>query len=348
MGVSFPKPKFDFSYDLDKEKLCFDEYFDKSKRGIPKKKNNEIDLATWNIANLGIQSRGENELGLIAYILSKFDIIAIQEVNEKLGHFDKIMADPVLSEFDYVLTDAAGNKERLTVAYRKYLIEPKQLFAELGYNPCGKTVNNKYVLEPAVQTHTLQGKKTKIEFYNFSRNPFLSTWQVKNRNTCFLLTNAHIYYGDDVIGSAKYNNRIAEVYFLADWASKQRQKEGKESIYESNVILLGDMNVPKMDSNDPVYRALKRKGLVPSRYSTEAGTTVQEFCQYDQVVFTNEKLKVVEIENQRAVVVDYDNFMFKDLWAQVISKERTLTQFKAWCRWAISDHRPLFVRLKAS
>lgn len=106
------------------------------------------------------------------------------------------------------------------------------------------------------------------------------------------------------------------------------------------------MNVPTMRSTDPVYRALKRRGFVPTKYSSEAGTTIQEFTTYDQIVFTNENLSVTEINGQTAVAVDYDNFIFRDLWEQVRDARRTLTQFKAWTKFAISDHRPVFVRLQ--
>jgi hypothetical protein len=134
--------------------------------------------------------------------------------------------------------------------------------------------------------------------------------------TSFLLANVHIYYGDEEDDDpARYNNRVAEVFFLADWARKQPKLADTTDLYESNILLLGDMNVPKMSSDDPVYRALKRRGMQPSKYSTEAGTTIQEFNTYDQIVFTNEALAPVEINGRPA-------------------------------KFAVSDHRPLFVRLK--
>ena len=119
-----------------------------------------------------------------------------------------------------------------------------------------------------------------------------------------------------------------------------------KKVYEPNIILIGDMNIPKMKSTDTVYRALKRRGLIPTLYSSSAGSTIQEFNSYDQIVFTNEDLNIVEINHQKAVVVDYDNFVFHDLWEEVKNGHRTLEQFKAWTKFAISDHRPLFVRLQ--
>ena len=79
----------------------------------------------------------------------------------------------------------------------------------------------------------------------------------------------------------------------------------------------------------------------PSKFSTETGTTLQEFKTFDQIVFTNPKLTVTKIKNQAAVVVDFDNFVFPKLF-----RERSVKDFKAWTKFAVSDHRPLFVRLK--
>lgn len=345
MAVGFEKPRFHYDYNLNQEKGNFERFFADPARGIPPKKKNEVDLATWNIANLGLQKRREKDLELIAYILSHFDIIAIQEVNVNLNHFFKIMKILKSDNFDMVITDMAGNQERLAVVYRADLLRPRQLFGEIDYNPRGQVINNQYVIPPKKQIFTFQGKKIETIFYNFNRNPFLSTWQVISRNTTFLLVNVHIYYGVDRTDSAEFKNRIAEVYYLANWAREQQKAKNTANLYESNIILIGDMNIPRMKSTDTVYRALRRRGMQPTTYSTEAGTTIQEFNTYDQIVFTDQKVKVAKIKKRSAVVVDFDNFIFQDLWAQTVEGVRTLAQFKAWTKFAISDHRPLFVRL---
>jgi len=345
MAVGFPKPRFQYDYELEQEKSNFDRFFANPEKPMPAKKADEIDLATWNIANLGLQKRRDTDLALIAHILTYFDIIAVQEVNSDLGHFNRIM-DILRDEgFDMMLTDTTGSQERLVVIYRTARLEPRQLFGELDYNPNGKIVNGNYVILPKKQSFTLNGKKIITHFYNFNRNPYLTTWRVIGSDTSFMLANVHIYYGDDKQDSAKIKNRIAEVYYLANWA-KEQKKKAKNRLYESNIILIGDMNIPKMKSNDTVYRALTRRGMQPSKYSTQAGTTIKEFSTYDQVVFTNNNLEVKKINNHKATVVDFDNYIFSDLWEKVTTGERTLQQFKAWTRFAVSDHRPLFVRLK--
>lgn len=92
MAGSFSKPRFKYDYKLKTEKNNFDAFFTDADRAIPAKRSNEIDVATWNIANLGVQKRRAKDLELIAYILSSFDIIAIQEIRSQLDDFQEIMS----------------------------------------------------------------------------------------------------------------------------------------------------------------------------------------------------------------------------------------------------------------
>lgn len=80
MAGAFPRPAFSYDYTLNREIANFDKFFSNPERAIPRKKKNEIDLATWNIANLGVQKRRDKDLRLIAHILSHFDIVAVQEI----------------------------------------------------------------------------------------------------------------------------------------------------------------------------------------------------------------------------------------------------------------------------
>jgi hypothetical protein len=350
MAGAFLKPKFDYDYNLTQEKQGVDHFFSDPIRAIPPKLNNELDLATWNIANLGNQKRRDKDLKLIAHILGKFDIIAIQEIRANLDAFNKIVA--FLGDgFDAIFTDVAGAGERLGVIYRSSRISMGSLIAELDYNPNGKIVDGEYVVKPKKQSFKLSGKKIETFFDNFNRNPFLTTWKVKNSKVSFMLANVHIYYGDEEGGNPdnpdpRFLNRVAEVYFLGDWAYEIRKKKNRDRVYEPNIILLGDMNIPTLKSDDKVYRAIKRRGFQPTVYSSEAGTTIKEFTKYDQIIFNNENISVKEINGQTAVVFDFDNFVFADLWSQVESKKRTLKQFKAFTKFALSDHRPIFTRLQ--
>ncbi len=350
MAAAFKKPRFHYEYNLSQEKQNFDSFFTDPNRGIPTKLNDELDLATWNIANLGNQKRRDKDLELIAHILSKFDIIAIQEIRADLEAFNTILGF-LGDEFNAIFTDVAGAGERLGVIYRVDKLSMGSLIAELDYNPNGVIENGEYVVKPKKQSFSLSGQKIETFFDNFNRNPFLTTWKVKNSNVTFMLANVHIYWGDEegndpTNPDPKFLNRVAEVFFLGDWAHEIKKKKNKGKVYEPNVVLLGDMNIPTMKSSDKVYKAIRRRGFRPTVYSSQSGTTIREFTKYDQIIFNNENITVKEINSQTAVVVDFDNFLFQDLWEQVERKERTLTQFKAFTKFAISDHRPVFTRLK--
>ena len=312
---TFSKPAFSYDYKLATEKKRFDYFFKDPKHGIPKKKANELDLATWNVANLGAQKRRPKDLELIAHILSKFDLIAIQEVNGHLDHFTKILKHLKTRGFAAVFTDPAGNNERLAVVYKKSKVRPRQLIGELDHNPNGKVVDRQYVLT-AKRISIRAGSKTRrFKFYNFNRNPQLTSWEVLGRKYTFVLANVHIYWGDPdpkSVGSktsqtkrAKFNQRIAEVFFLADWARKMTTKN-KAIAYDPNIILLGDMNIPTIKKTDYVYKALLHKGMRPTRYATQMGTTIQEFTKYDQLAFTNDDTKVTLINGLKS---DYENLL---------------------------------------
>lgn len=63
---AFPKPQFPCVVDLQRERTNIQNYRDtKPGRNIPAKTNNTLLLATWNIANLGLQDRQAEHYKLI-------------------------------------------------------------------------------------------------------------------------------------------------------------------------------------------------------------------------------------------------------------------------------------------
>ena len=78
----FPKPTFNFSYQVPSEITALQQH--RATRLIPAKAANRLLLGTWNIANLGVQQRRSQDYQLIAEMMSWFDLVAIQEVNDDL------------------------------------------------------------------------------------------------------------------------------------------------------------------------------------------------------------------------------------------------------------------------
>jgi hypothetical protein len=73
---AFRKPTFSYSWDLDEELKALRDYPKqpgKEDRAIPAKQANRLLLATWNIANLGLQDRREKDHRLVAEILGWFN-----------------------------------------------------------------------------------------------------------------------------------------------------------------------------------------------------------------------------------------------------------------------------------
>ena len=84
----FPKPGFEYEYNVQAQINALREYeATKPGRGIPDKASDRLLLATWNIANLGrpAQDRRAKDFMVIAELISWFDLVAVQEVNDDLS-----------------------------------------------------------------------------------------------------------------------------------------------------------------------------------------------------------------------------------------------------------------------
>ena len=114
MVVPFAKPRNLFRIELDRERRALDQHFEE--RRIPRSQKKALLLATWNIANLGVQARSDAALALIAHVLRRFDLIAIQEVTHRYKDLAKIVA--LMPGYDFLMNDAGGlNHERLAFVY---------------------------------------------------------------------------------------------------------------------------------------------------------------------------------------------------------------------------------------
>jgi hypothetical protein len=119
-------------------------------------------LATWNIRELGADekfgTRLEESLLYIAEIVSHFDLIAMQEVNENLSNLQALMK--LLGNWwDYLVTDvtlgSSGNSERIAFIYDSRKVRFDHLAGELAL-PDGK---KKKVVQPALSLHLrIQGR----------------------------------------------------------------------------------------------------------------------------------------------------------------------------------------------
>ena len=66
----------------------------------------------------------------IAEVISAFDLVAVQEVNEDLAEFQTVMR-LLGPHWDYIVTDQSGNMERLAFVYDKRKILFRHVAGEI-------------------------------------------------------------------------------------------------------------------------------------------------------------------------------------------------------------------------
>jgi endonuclease/exonuclease/phosphatase family metal-dependent hydrolase len=310
----FPKPSFDYDYQLDSQLSALRHWRDvEPGRTIPAKSPGRLLLATWNIANLGVQLRRAQDYRLIAEILSWFDLIAVQEVNDNLAGL-RAIHDLLPGDYRLLFSDAAGNNERLTYIYDWHKVTQLEEVGELSVPPSQLAG---VVLDDSSQ-----------RFEGFDRNPFLGLFRAGS--WIFQLANVHLYFGTG--SSLSMNRRRLETLAVARWAER-RQRSAYAST--SDIVPLGDFNLPKTEPGDPIFDELTGYGLHLPEHSTETGSSIAEDNEYDQIAFFPGETE--EQFTGQAGVFDFDGALFRTLW-----EERTPQEFLAYMRYFISDHRPLW------
>ena len=233
-------------------------------RAIPERDAHHLLVATWNIANFGDpgQVRSEQDLAILAELVSWFDVVAIQEVKRDLRALDGLM-DALPGSWRTVFTDVAGNQERMVFIYDSEVVLRRELAGEIAIAPA----SHRHVKLPGIK----QG------FRGFDRNPYAVAFSKGDFG--FVLVNAHLYFGSD--STRAKNRRALEAYALGRWADLER----RNAVYEPNVMVLGDLNIPKAEPGDPIHDALVKRGLDIPSHSTRIGSSIASDNQYDQIAF---------------------------------------------------------------
>lgn len=314
----FPKPSFSFAYQADVEIEALRQYRDtKPGRAIPKKTSKTLLVATWNIANLGVQERRAEDYQLIAEMLTWFDLIAVQEVNDNLLGLRGIQ-QALPATMKVLFSDEAGNNERLAFVYDSRKVSLREKVGEIAIPPS----EARYIKLPGITQR----------FDGFDRNPYLASFQAGSLQ--FLLVNVHLYYGSE--SAISVNRRSLETFAVARWADNRRKSP---HCYCKDMIVLGDFNLPKAVPGDPVYDALTRRGLHLPQHTSEVGSNLSSDNHYDQIAFFPG-----ETQNDftgQSGVFDFDGAVFSQLHAM-----RPLKDFLAYVRYYLSDHRIMWAEFK--
>lgn len=357
MAIPFKEPKPGFRYNSNREISELDAHF--SARNVPVSRDGRLLLATWNIANLGAQRRPQRALSLISHMLSRFDLTAVQEVNDNFRTFEKIV-DKMDGNFDFVLSDKAGNAERLAYVYRVDKVRLDKLWGEVA-------LTKREYPKRTVKAHYREDGQDKVQtfsdhrFVPFDRNPYIGSF--RSGNLGFVLANVHLYFGAfqnsrTVERRKKYARRVLEIFALARWA--ERVSSGKNA-WDRDIILLGDMNVPNMERNESTIKALKSFGWLSLDYASNqtigvdasqlshiGGTNLGNDKTYDQIAFAPSGLSG---KVSKSGVFDFDNAIFKKKWDDLstsLPHGKATSLFARYVKFHVSDHRPLWVELRTT
>lgn len=314
----FPKPRFDYAYDLAHERSAMRSYRRaKPGRQIPAKAKDTLLVATWNIANLGVQDRLDSDYALIAELMSWFDLVAVQEVNDDLSGIEAIHGK-LPARYDLLFSDASGNRERQAFLFDTRKV---QRLKEVGR-----------VAIPPSQLPKIATTGTTTAFAGFDRGPYLASFE--SGAFRFALLNVHLFYGSEA--PADLDRRTLETFAVAWWADRTHRDRNS---YVGDVVPLGDFNLPKAEPGDRIFDALVALGLETPPHSSQIGSAIASDSHYDQIAFFPGTTK--DRFTGACNVFDFDGALFQDLWQQ-----RTPAQFLSYVRYHLSDHRPLWAEFR--
>ena len=283
---------------------------------VPAKTATNLLIATWNVRAFGdltnkwaagprdSPKRDWHAVACIAAVVSRFDVIALQEVRrnttalrfllELLGPTWRVIASDVTE-------GTAGNGERLAFLYNTDRLQPSGLVGEIVLPPLGE--------DPQRQ---------------FARTPYVAGFN--RAGTEFTLASVHVLWGKNA------TERLPEVTAFAHW---MRAWADRPHDWNHNLMVLGDFNLDRI--GDPLYEAFITTGLWPP---TELNTVPRTIFDnnntrhyYDQIAWFTNPDGTSHLQNMtytgHAGSFDFIPHLMTGLTRNEIS-------------WRISDHYPLW------
>ena len=278
-------------------------------------------LATWNLREFGGTKSGGREdepLFYIAEIMSRFDIIAVQEVRDDLDALDKLMVN-LGSWWKYIVSDVTlgeqGNNERHAYIYDTRKISFGGMAGEL------------------VPEMKKEGGVLKSDFA-FSRNPYVAGFKAGWFK--FTLCTQHFYYGED---KADDPQRVQEAKAIVQLLKKRMQSK---DAWANNAILLGDFNI--FSTNDETFKAIEKEMFeIPVKLKGTYTNAAQD-KPFDQIAFLAREVQT-QMGLARAGTFPFYNYVYRDADWQTYQPDTTLNKYRQWRTFKMSDHLPLWVEV---
>ena len=252
--------------------------------GVPPKSGDAVLIATWNVRELGrftpkwksVQSdtpkRDLRSLLFIATILERFDVIALQELQNYTQALREILCwlnreQP--NRWRILVSDVTvgedGERERLG-----YLVDSSR------YDFDG--LAGELVIPP--EEIGVSGARLD---HQFAKTPYAVSFRsVRDVDIAFVLVTVHIIWGTDVALRVAEANRLAD--WIADWAADP-------TVWDSDIFALGDFNIDRIvdehGTPDPVYQPFADTLTIPAKMHTFPRTVFNggKDKHYDQITW---------------------------------------------------------------
>ncbi|HUJ92765.1 MAG TPA: endonuclease/exonuclease/phosphatase family protein [Gaiellaceae bacterium] len=276
-------------------------------------------VGTWNIRVFGDVTkswhsgkgdaimRDLRDVCLIAEIVSRFDVVAIQEVRDNLRGL-RYLLKRLGPDWGFTLTDVtqgnAGNGERLAFVFDTRRVTPSGLACELVEPEDGTVPKGAFARQ-------------------FARTPYAVSFVSAGQT--FILVTLHVTYGKNATG------RIPELKAIAQWLSGWAEQEAD---WHHNVIALGDFNIDR--DGDPLYKAFTSTGLTPAPQLASFDRSIDHApghpTFYDQIAWFTDPAKgpVLTLDCTTGGNVDF---------VKLLPGHETVHDLS----YRISDHYPLWV-----
>jgi endonuclease/exonuclease/phosphatase family metal-dependent hydrolase len=308
-------------------------------RELPRKTlDDTMLLATWNIRELDSSKYGErtDEAYLyLAEIVSRFDVVAVQEVRNDLGGLRRLTA-ALGPHWRWIVTDVtagrSGNGERMSFLYDTRTVEFTGLASELVLPPLPGGAPSEQV----------------------ARTPFAAGFRAGWAT--FQLATVHIVYGSD---RADDERRVAEIAAVAE-ALGDRAEDPHN--WPRTLVLLGDFNI--FSRSDVTMTALEQAGwAVPSELHHIPGSNVPKNKHYDQIAVRADPAERRHFQTTgRAGVLDFFDDVLRDEdeadYAAAMGRNYRRTKqgqrrnaagrrryYRAWRTFQLSDHLPRWIEV---
>ncbi|MHA2356837.1 MAG: endonuclease/exonuclease/phosphatase family protein [Candidatus Thorarchaeota archaeon] len=304
-------------------------------RVIPSKTvDDNLIIATWNIRHFGDLTEKWDELEdddavrdlrallHITEIVSRFDVVAIQEVSSNIRCMRRMLR-ALGPHWGLLMTDETkgrrGNNERLAFVFDTRKVNLSGLAGEL-------VIPDEELRKAGVPEEDDVGKR-RIMTQQFARTPYAVGFRAKN-NT-FVLVTVHMKF-------KQRDERTREIKAIADWIGEWAKDMNS---WEHNLIALGDFNIDR--EGGVLYDAFVDSGLdihehfhdLPRTLAEDAADSSRTF--YDQIAWFkgDDEKPALSLRFLKGGNFDFRGLIFADLANDQLKLK-------------ISDHFPLWAEFE--